>query len=136
MSLRCKVASGVAAPLLCAELAQACSLQAASTLLRAILRCQRARATRRYPLSWHSESRRAEIRGRTALQAVRRVSSGGAVVFDTERQERELPPIWLWEHCSSPDVSPDSREVPEQFFNLVKEATRDRLWAERGLNLA
>ena len=67
--------------------------------------------------------------GRTALHAVRKVSSGGAVVFDAGGQERELPPIWLWEHYSSPDPSPDSREVPRQFFELVKEATRDRLWA-------
>ena len=67
--------------------------------------------------------------GRTALQDVRRVSSGGAVVFDAERRERELPPIWLWEHCASPDLSSNPREVPGQFFDLVKEATRDRLWS-------
>src|SRR4029077_12822982 len=67
--------------------------------------------------------------GRTALHAVRKVSSGGAVVFDAVGHERELPPIWLWEQYSSPDPSPDPREVPKQFFDLVKEATRDRLWA-------
>ena len=67
--------------------------------------------------------------GRTAFQAVQRVSSGGAVAFDTERRELELPPVWLWEHCASPELSRDPREVPGQFFDLVKEATRDRLWS-------
>ncbi len=74
--------------------------------------------------------------GRTAMQAVRRVSSGGAVVFDTERQERELPPIWLWEHCPSPDVSPDSREVPGQFLQSGQGGDPGPIVGARGLNLA
>lgn len=67
--------------------------------------------------------------GRTAFRAIRRVSSGGAVAFDSDGREREHPPVWLWEHCASPDPSPEAREVPGQFFDLVKEATRDRLWS-------
>ena len=74
--------------------------------------------------------------GRTALRGVRQVSAGGAVVFDPGSQERELPPIWLWEHYSSPDPSPDSREVPKQFFELVKGSDTRPLVGARRLNPA
>ena len=66
--------------------------------------------------------------GTHSVARVRRVSSGGAVVFDTCSNQSGVASIWLWGHCVSPDLSLDSREVPGQFFDLVKEATRDRLW--------
>ena len=107
------------------SVALGCSLPAIWMPLRAIPRCRNAHAMQRYPPFWHSEipavetpaaqhshDKKSVIRGRSGLR------SGG--------RERELPPIWLWEHYSSPDPSPESREVPKQFFDLVKEATRDR----------
>ena len=112
------------------RVALGCSLRAAWTLSRDILRWRAARATRRYPPFWRSEIRAAEIPDARRCTPCEKVSSGGAVVLDRgEPEPGAASHLALGALPSSPDPSPDSREVPGQFFDLVKEATRDRLWA-------